>query len=285
MPGKKLILTVLTLVAMVDPAFAIFGVGDVVSDPMSYTYYVEQIKMMTDELAAAQDRLDSLNGIKDQTDQMRRQLIGTYNTAIGAIERIKKLHERSNGPTSLKGYAEKWEDIEALKEDAKDGFIDARKLIDAAFKDPRSADYDRNQEIDRREQARQVAIRGVIIEAEEQLDDMPARYAIIENLINQIDQTENVKHAMDLNNRIQVEILEALLDLVNFTTKFGQAQALQQYSGASDEGLQREIDKEDFAEVEGMGSFLKEIKASLVESGIDPDSPSDDDFKKIMGIN
>ena len=31
--------------------------------------------------------------------------------------------------------------------------------------------------------------------------------------------------------------------------------------------------------------FTHEIKSSLKESGVDPDNPSDDDFKKLMGID
>jgi len=283
MHGKRILLTALLLtIAIADQSFALFGAGDIVSDPMSYTYYVEQIKMMTEEIEAAQERLESLNGIKDQADQMRRQLIGTYNTALGAMDRVKKIQEKvTSRSTSLKGYAQSWEDLQDLIDDSEDGYIDARKLIDVTFKDPRLKDYDSEAEVDKREQARQLAIRDAIVEAEELLDDMPAQYQKIEDLISQIDTTENVKHAMDLNNRILVEILEALLDLVKFTTHFGQAQAMQNYNGVSDEGLAYEIEKEEYAIAQGIGG-LKVFEDRIKDAGIDPDDITMEDLSRIM---
>ena len=65
MHGKRILLTALLLtIAIADQSFALFGAGDIVSDPMSYTYYVEQIKMMTEEIEAAQERLESLKGFR-----------------------------------------------------------------------------------------------------------------------------------------------------------------------------------------------------------------------------
>ncbi|MFA6788164.1 MAG: hypothetical protein WCR15_00535, partial [Arcobacteraceae bacterium] len=49
--------------------FALFGVGDIVSDPTSYTYYAQQIKAMNDQLKSALDQLDQLNKVNDAMDK------------------------------------------------------------------------------------------------------------------------------------------------------------------------------------------------------------------------
>jgi hypothetical protein len=90
---------------------------------------------------------------------------------------------------------------------------------------------------------------------------------------------------MDLNNRILVEILESLLDLVKLTTRIGQATALQSYQGVSDEGMENELEKEQRAALEGIGKFLKETQQTLNESVEDPKNLKQRDINKVLGFH
>lgn len=54
--------------------FGLFGMGDIVSDPTSYTYYAKQIKAMNDQIKSALDQLEALN--------KANELINTTNDLI-----------------------------------------------------------------------------------------------------------------------------------------------------------------------------------------------------------
>ncbi|RWS45321.1 hypothetical protein CKA55_13465, partial [Arcobacter suis] len=61
------ILLILTL--SYNNCFALFGAGDVVSDPTSYTYYAKQIKAFNDQIKTALDQLEVLNKANDLIDK------------------------------------------------------------------------------------------------------------------------------------------------------------------------------------------------------------------------
>ena len=129
--------------------FALFGVGDIVSDPTSYTYYAQQIKAMNDQLKSALDQLDQLNKVNDAMDKANDLIFNAgeriYNPAtqiqnlvrdiertqsrfeslaekaqnLGA-ERFLKNHHNINTPLEQEAF-EKWKNnISALFNNSED---------------------------------------------------------------------------------------------------------------------------------------------------------------------
>lgn len=75
-------ITALLVVALAMPApsaFAILGMGDIVSDPTAYTYYAAQIAEVQKQVAEAQKQVDTLGGIKTIADKAQRAMVGNYN--------------------------------------------------------------------------------------------------------------------------------------------------------------------------------------------------------------
>ena len=59
---------------------------DVVTDPGSYTYYVEQINQMSEMIRNATEQVRTLGGIKTVTDEMKRQIYTVQDSINGALE-------------------------------------------------------------------------------------------------------------------------------------------------------------------------------------------------------
>lgn len=214
----------------------------VVSDPASYTYYVEQLRQMTAQLQAAKDTLDSMQ-------KVQRDLTGMYNRARGLVNDIKKAEEDyRQAPRALKRVGDALGiDLDIGGGTAAGGFADIEKVIDKTFEDLRtrassgfggngSGTGARASGADARHELQQQALKGVIGESEKLLGGISERLGTIKDLAGQVDSTANIKDAQDLNNRIALEILRTLTELLAVAAKSNQAQALFNYSGTTDAG-------------------------------------------------
>lgn len=68
----------------------VFGLGgDVVTDPVSYTYYVEQINHMTTMIQNLQEQVRTLGGIKTAVDDMKRQVYTVKDTVTNALNGLQ----------------------------------------------------------------------------------------------------------------------------------------------------------------------------------------------------
>lgn len=70
------------------------GMGDIVSDPKSYTYYAEQIKTAKEALQSAKDQLQTALEAKDIAQATQKNLEGTYRRAQRAVSNFKTMKER-----------------------------------------------------------------------------------------------------------------------------------------------------------------------------------------------
>jgi conjugal transfer/entry exclusion protein len=90
---KKVIYFCLSMFATSNVA-AIGGVGDVVTDPTSYPYYAEQIKIAQEAYANAKEHLQTALEAKDIADKTRSNLEGTYRRAQQALSDFKSMREQ-----------------------------------------------------------------------------------------------------------------------------------------------------------------------------------------------
>lgn len=200
----------------------------VVTDPASYTYYIEQLRQLTSQLETARNQLDSIK-------QVQRDLTGMYNRARGLVEDLKRVEEEYRDIEGIIARGGPSVGIPSIG-----GFEDIQKVINKTFEDSRTRSSTKGgmAGADARHQVQQEALKGVIGNSERLLSGIADRMAKLRELAAQIDGTANVKDAMDLNNRISVETLRVLIDMLAVAAQNNQAQSLFNYSGVTDAGKQ-----------------------------------------------
>lgn len=256
---KKIVALVLIGLSVVPThAWAFLGIGDVVSDPMSYTYYVQQIKEMTEQTQNAIKQVETLGGIRTTAQDMYRSTVGTYNRGMGIIRDVERMKNRLNSdPSTLDGQFHKWSGVlgDVSQTAGQTGrtldgatglYVDARQVLDENFEDPRKRKkmmaHVPNMSKDRQYHVSQSALRDAVAAADEVLQTMPDRVSGLEDLVNQIDSTKNLKDAADLQNRFLAEILKTLYELMNVVSRIGEAQSLQFYQGVDDAAMENRIE-------------------------------------------
>lgn len=274
---KKIMIIFSACLLLSTNAFAIFGMGDIVADPTSYTYYVQQIKQATKQYEELKKQLETAEEMLDETVDMKNQLVGAYDHATGMVEKIKMIQDNiKNDPTAMLKYAEKFLKFE-------DGeYVDPRELINGIFKDPRAKrdQIEKFKDLNKKYHARQKNLEETIVQAEKTLNAMPEKYKLIEELAGKIDSTQNVKSAMDLNNRILAEILKVLTDHLMLTAHIGEAQTIINFEGVDDtqtDQIEKDLkyNQEKSKNHRVMGKFLD-------KQGIDTSNVSNDELYKIL---
>ena len=93
---------------MVKDLFALFGAGDIVSDPTSYTYYAKEIKAMNDQMKTALDQLEQINKANDALNKANDLLTKTGERIYNPTKQIKNLISNIQGIQSrFKNIAER----------------------------------------------------------------------------------------------------------------------------------------------------------------------------------
>jgi hypothetical protein len=122
---------ILILILSVKDSFALFGAGDVVSDPTSYTYYAKQIKAMNDQIKSALDQLEVLNKANDALNTAndlisnagekiynpQKQIMGLVNNITGIQKKFENMAERASNMGVERFFKENHNIKEPLKDD------------------------------------------------------------------------------------------------------------------------------------------------------------------------
>lgn len=255
---KTVALVVAVSLAIPAHAWAILGMGDIVSDPASYGYYIEQIAAMGKQTQEAIKQVQTLGGIRTTVEDTQRAITGTYNRGMGLINDVERLQKRvGSTPSTLDGNFRKWSGIVgstaniakkagSTADSAADNYYDAREVLDDNFEDPRSRrkpGSGPNFSADRQYQISQSSLKDAVAAAEDTLQALPKRVSTLSDLASQIDGTKNLKDAADLQNRFLAEILQTLHELVAITARLGEAQALQSYTGVNDEAMAERVEE------------------------------------------
>ena len=262
--------------------FAFLGVGDIVSDPGSYAYYVEQIKVATDELKNLKEQLETAKSALDETKKMRSLLEGTYNYAKNTIEDLQNFRDTlSSDPSAMLDYAEDFLDMEIS--DGED-WISAEDLVKSIFSDPREKAQDqieRLKSLSKKFFVRQKNLEQAITKAEDVHRNLPKKYEKIQEIAKKIDETESAKAALDLNNQLLAEILVAVTDLTNLMAYIGEAQAIVNYAGTDAEIQKQEADDLNKTR-DASKRYIPQIEY-LEEQGVDLNNKSEDEMLRILG--
>ncbi|MDG4475602.1 type IV secretion system protein [Thiovibrio frasassiensis] len=252
------------------------------TDVQAYTYYVKQIAEAQKQLAEAQKQVDTLGGIKTTADKTQRAVMGNYNRAKGLVDDLQRVRKKLEAtPTTIQGSAKKWLSVgDAGLEVGEDGFYAVGKILDTHWVDPRDLkkSAEKLKHLDQIYQVKQASLRGNIEASDEILRTMPQRLKTIEGLVEQIDQTENIKDAQDLSNRFLAEILKVLAEMSAIAAKIGESYALMNYQGVSEATMQQRMQTQSG----GSGSTEGWAARDLRKKGYDPQNMTGKDFRKIL---
>lgn len=262
--------------------------GLVTSDPMSYTYFVEQLKKQAEQIEAATKQVETLGGVLDTANSIESKMMGHYNRAMGLVNRIDRLQKVMSRDTDGNMFAKLKQigdagraaggvlrstagEVNYAGRDYKDLtgndiFADTQMVLDWNFGDPRDKRDPLAQYLnaDGRYQAQQGALKAVIANSEGLLGGIKDRIDVIKDLAQQANNTANMKDAQDMTNALLVEILKTLTDFLAIAAQANQANALFNFSGATDQAM---ADRQKV--LNGIGKTVKESQLELkFKSGV-----------------
>ncbi len=111
---KHFINHLLILLLTYNNLFAVMGVGDIVSDPTSYTYYAKQIKSFNDTIKNGLDQLESLNKINDLATKTNELIDGSGKLLYNPTKQIQGIISGlQNTGTRFQNIAEKVNNLNA----------------------------------------------------------------------------------------------------------------------------------------------------------------------------
>ena len=219
----KLCLLTLLLSLTFNNTYAVFGVGDIVSDPGSYGYYVEQLKSMSDQL-------EQFNEINEKTDQILNDAHEIFNFSKGVQNKFKDEQAIYNT------YRNTLNGLQRKKLDFSRGFDpkDLRDVIDinldGIYVDPDDPLFNTDYMKKSRNYERQRLLKQSLIKSEEKLTEVGQSYELINEYAKQAQQTRSVKASNDLQNTILLEILKSVNSLVEVMSTLGQAEMALKYT-------------------------------------------------------
>lgn len=290
MTGRKSFLKISSIYIVVSSllcnqtAYAVLGFGDIVADPGSYAYYVEQIAVATDQVSemkkavsTADDTLDSIDDMKETAEKAYKNVKGKYYQAQRYMDKYKKVQAMlDKTPRSLEGKYKKWMELANLGVNKADKAVnlyeDPEKTIDVMYKDPRSSLYDHQANMDRRYEIEQTALKNSISEAEKVIAGTKDRMKNLEILNAEMEALSgkdgNMKLAQDHTNNLLSEIILILDQLLILTAHMAEAESLMAYNG-----IDEDVTTERMASVNSRAqraaarkkSFLRILKAKNAE--------------------
>jgi hypothetical protein len=213
----------------------------VVSDPTSYSYYVEQLKKFTQQIELAKKTLNEnmqlTTDFQKYADELRQQynfadnIIGDLEQQFTSFEKYKN----SLTPKQLKDFNfNRKYDLKDLED-----VIDTN--LDGIFIDPTADEYNKLTISKMRNLERQRLIKEALTTSKRNLITIDKNINRSVELAKQSNQTKNTKEALDINNALLVEILSALNTLVEVTSTLGQAEMASKFVSYSKDAHELEL--------------------------------------------
>ena len=184
--------------------------------------------------------------LREQVDELRDEI---QETPVSMGERLDALGKDRSG--------------------SGDGFVDMGQILDEDFIDPSAAATHENESD--RYKMRQTAARTVIEKSDRVLQRLDKRWEIIGTLADKIDRTQNLKDAMDLQNRLLVENLKLQLEILTLAALSTEAENLRNYRGTGNGRNGSDYTPRDGRERREQGPQLSEfMRKQLREANINP---------------
>ena len=249
MVGKKIILIVSLLVLFSSNNVIAVGTSNVVSDPLSYNYYVSQIKLYSKQLAEAKQAVKEAQEIKKSAMETVESMKGVYYHAVGTVNWIKDkkemLDNRPNDAFKAITGIDPEEESKNISEMFSDNYSDVKYnnvdwLIEIGNID--MAQYSKKVRAKIKELLGQQEIAKQIDIADDAIEKTEKGFTKIATLAKKIDNTPNLKASQDLTITLLAEIGFILRDMLEIMAVVGKTQAIATFHGKDPEELKRLIE-------------------------------------------
>lgn len=222
----KHLVSLLLIVAVSFPLHAIAGMA--VTDPTSYTYYMQQLKEAGEQLKKMQEQIALAEETKKQVTNMAADVTGVYNRAKGIKADLDKVQAIARNPRRVFSSVDRMLD---LVEDPEQVFKEVDINLDNIFVDLSDPNINPWMVQHKKDNEVQKIFKDAMRTSEIELASMPARMEAIEKLAAQIDQTENIKDSQDLTNRLITELIIGQERMITLLSQLAQAEVAAQFMG------------------------------------------------------
>lgn len=234
MINSKIIIGIITLLLLCNTSSALAGMP--VTDPTSYTYYVEILKKDLEKIENQIENIEEVKKVYEESQKIYESMNGVYTKVKDYYDKYQKIRERIAGTISsaqdfVETYTDKAENMEAYLND--NGFIDVKKVMDDVFKDVRNPANSTNifEEWPKRRAMIQMATKKAVVEAEEIAQALPGEMERLKELMDQIEQSKDIKESQDLSNHFLGEVLGVMQEQKALLAKYIAAEELRNYKG------------------------------------------------------
>jgi hypothetical protein len=239
-----------------------FGFGGVVTDPSSYTYYVEQIKAAKEQLKTAQQQFEEMEKTKDGVLNIQKNVTGNLLRAQKSLSNIAALKDqiKKNPKDFLEYSADALDDItkvDKYRADVTDNLNDTFGLEgDNAIGGWGDVKAEKTKPA-----SQQRAAKNAIVGAEVAKGKIAVQLDDIEALSTAANTATSLKDSSDINNALLAKIALNQQEVIKLLADISQNISLYFYEGKEN------VDK---------------VKASMVNG---KDLLSDSDFKPNTSTN
>lgn len=260
-----------------------FAGGMAVADALQHMYSsmnlektVQQLETGIQQLELVQKYTDTIEKTYDKAHKNYKRAKDVYDDLMA----VKAFYDKTK--TTWMGRYERYRGLYDAVSNPEKAIEEFEDLLDDAFVDPRNMDPKKwKQFIDRQFDLRQLALKDVLTRAEQTTSDMGKRVEKAQELAKNIDETGSEKDAMDLNNRLLLEILLVLQDALAMDAQFQQSMASLKYEGVTEDSIKTRQEK--VSEVEARIAEYKSLEDQLVEQlGVSDQDTIMDTFEKTM---
>ena len=222
---KKLkTIILIALLTMLTNAQAIL-----VSDPTSYSYYVEQLRSAKEQIDFVKNQLDEAKKLGNSFDFFTKELRENFDFAkgiTGSLQEKLATFEKYRRALSSKDGAS----LDFARKFDPTNLRDVVDLnLDGIYIDPTDPSFDLDSIKSKRHHERQRLLKDGLIKTELELTQLEKTIKRVEKLSDKADNTTSLKESLDLNNTISLEILQGINTLIDVMSTLGQAEMAAKY--------------------------------------------------------
>lgn len=236
-----------TLLILPNLSFGFGGIGDVVTDPGSYTHYIKQLKATAENVEANVKQVRTLGDLRKEVGRYQRLMEGRYSHMELMQRDFKRMGRVMDDidPTSLfgDGIIFNFDDPATWGEQ-----IDVN--IDKIFVDPATAELDWAAG-ERSATEMQRIYKTAMKEAQLQIVRTSEGIKRQQDIVKKIGKTENVKDAVALTNTLLTMIIENTERMIRLMARSQEMEAATQYVGSRERFSALFADEKKFKEMYG----------------------------------
>lgn len=217
-------------------ALAIGGVGDVVSDPGSYAYFVQTIKTLNSQIDVMKEQLDKAKKMQRDAERTRRSMEGVYNDVqevhdeFANIEDIKDVVNARDDVFQVVNKGSKLSskfpslglDKMEKKRETKQGTVTQRdygSIYDALNATPKTGAQQREQ-VEAKKAIQEESARTKFTEASLLIEELARTEKRLNDMADRVQANkDNLKGAVDINTHALLEMHKTLINLTRMIAR------------------------------------------------------------------